>query len=547
MLDIDISIKIIGFSISLCFLLQKILWWSHPLRKDGIPLVPHTIPWIGSGLSLRLSKMIEFMSYWSKQLNSSIFAATIFGKDIIFITDQDVAARVFGGRYPLLTWEHTKTKIFARGLGVSLKAAVDRAKARDGHAIYIKHLMKGDSLTNFMIKYEEVFSQKVFPSLLSRTAKNSDDEGWKDIGIIQLFGAAIFRTTAELFYGDSSLATDHYFDVAWNFNKNFSKLMVQPKFLSSFSKDIADREELMAKMRLIGQLKSSSDSGTKHVKDSYSDLIKEIKCMIDKSESMTEDDRVRFLLSPLWVATINQIPTTFWAVYYLLANHDAYNAVKEEVLAVLEKRSKTKGQSGMTGEGYSTTTPRFSLSELENMRALESLIEETLRLKTTERSLKSRIATGDFVMKLPLNKESKEIHVRKGTLVVTSPTMMHRDGNIFDDPLAFKWNRFLPSEPNGDAPAFSKNSKVIRNPVDAFGSGPTLCPGRRFAKAQMKLIIATVLSEYDLRFATGGLAADGSGVPVIVPHPPRTMNMKKGFSNGIPSEDVVIKVRKQMV
>jgi len=111
--------------------------------------------------------------------------------------------------------------------------------------------------------------------------------------------------------------------------------------------------------------------------------------------------------------------------------------------------------------------------------------------------------------------------------------LSHTDEEIFVDAKTFKWDRFLPL-PDGSLPKFYKNGMQIRNPVNPFGGGPTLCPGRKFAKAEIKAIIAVMLVEYDIRFADD-----------LVPSPPKLRNPMYLRSNGTPASDVLIEIQKR--
>ena len=58
----------------------------------------------------------------------------------------------------------------------------------------------------------------------------------------------------------------------------------------------------------------------------------------------------------------------------------------------------------------------------------------------------------------------------------------------------FKYDRFV------DAKFYDQAGEEIRHPVMAFGS---LCPGKRFAMAQMKLYLLTILTRFDMALDQG--------------------------------------------
>ena len=83
-----------------------------------------------------------------------------------------------------------------------------------------------------------------------------------------------------------------------------------------------------------------------------------------------------------------------------------------------------------------------------------------------------------------------------------------------------------------DAAEHEKNNKAIQNPVEAFGGGPTMCPGRKFAKGEIKSIVAGILCDYEIRFAKG---ADTEK--------PGMLDNKSILSFGVPDSDVEIEIR----
>jgi cytochrome P450 len=80
-----------------------------------------------------------------------------------------------------------------------------------------------------------------------------------------------------------------------------------------------------------------------------------------------------------------------------------------------------------------------------------------------------------------------------GVALVVSAYLVHRDPDIYPQPLAFRPERFLEQE--GDAVRGRAPGKYTWIP---FGGGRTRCLGASFALAEMKVVIAAVLSRCEI-------------------------------------------------
>merc|ERR1712154_128173 len=82
---------------------------------------------------------------------------------------------------------------------------------------------------------------------------------------------------------------------------------------------------------------------------------------------------------------------------------------------------------------------------------------------------------------------------------------LHMDETVFENPTSFQYDRFLPNK------VFTKqDGKVLSNPVRAFGGGTTMCPGRKFARIEIKAFVAELLYryEFELVLKPGGAGDD---------------------------------------
>ena len=110
-------------------------------------------------------------------------------------------------------------------------------------------------------------------------------------------------------------------------------------------------------------------------------------------------------------------------------------------------------------------------------RYLAAVVDEGLRV---------RPVIGEVGRRLGEEVEVGGHRLPAGTDVLASIQLLHRDPALFDDPLAFRPERFL----DGAPPSFAWLP---------FGGGTRRCLGAAFAQFEMRTVLRTVLEEADLR------------------------------------------------
>ena len=90
------------------------------------------------------------------------------------------------------------------------------------------------------------------------------------------------------------------------------------------------------------------------------------------------------------------------------------------------------------------------------------------------------------------------------TIAMPSGPMAH-DQAYYDDPLKFDGYRFYRATAEGtEGVSQSENEYVGIEPGNlSWGNGRFSCPGRWYASAMMKLLLATLILEYDFGFPEG--------------------------------------------
>ncbi|XP_063696557.1 probable cytochrome P450 28a5 [Culicoides brevitarsis] len=122
---------------------------------------------------------------------------------------------------------------------------------------------------------------------------------------------------------------------------------------------------------------------------------------------------------------------------------------------------------------------------LVNLPYLDQVFHESLRMHPPAGFL-NRVCTEPI--ELDIGKE-KKFFVEKGTTLLLPIHSIHYDDANYDEPEKFKPDRFN----DGAIKDYRDNGKWL-----TFGDGPRTCLGQRFAKAQSKACIATILLNFEI-------------------------------------------------
>jgi cytochrome P450 len=156
--------------------------------------------------------------------------------------------------------------------------------------------------------------------------------------------------------------------------------------------------------------------------------------------------------------------TLAWALFMLSQDAPSAARLAEEVRGALDGRVAT-------------------LADLPKLPFTRAVVEETLRLYPPV-PLLSREALGpDRIGERP---------VRKGTIILVSPWLLHRKPGLWDQPDAFIPDRFMPGAP-----------KPPRHAYIPFSTGPRICTGMHLGLAEATICLAALAGHFHLTLEPG--------------------------------------------
>ncbi|KAK9757229.1 hypothetical protein RND81_01G150000 [Saponaria officinalis] len=189
-----------------------------------------------------------------------------------------------------------------------------------------------------------------------------------------------------------------------------------------------------------------------------------LKVQMDNTVGFPIDrDSIKALILDMFAGGTDTTYTVLeWAMTELLRHPEAMKKLQDEV------RSITNNQAHVTED------------DLDKMVYLKAVIKETLRLYPPIPLLVPREST--HAVKI------NGYDIPAGTRVITNAWAIHRDPLTWEEPDAFRPERFL------DCPIDFKGQDFELIP---FGFGRRGCPGILFAMANNEIVLANLVSMYD--------------------------------------------------
>ena len=163
-------------------------------------------------------------------------------------------------------------------------------------------------------------------------------------------------------------------------------------------------------------------------------------------------------------------------IFLMMAAHDTTTSTLTSLTWELARHPEW--QERIREESRAFGDPRPGFDEIDGLEGLTLAVQETLR-RYPPLPVIPRTATRDF--------EWGGYRIPKGTMVVISPIHSHYLSEWWDDPQRFDPERF--------SPARAEHERHTHSWIP-FGGGTHMCLGKRFAEAQVRLVMHQLVQRY---------------------------------------------------
>ncbi|KAK9130005.1 hypothetical protein Sjap_010492 [Stephania japonica] len=242
------------------------------------------------------------------------------------------------------------------------------------------------------------------------------------------------------------------------------------------------------KRELSEKANKVDDQGEQDFIDVMLNTIKDAKIFNHDADTMIKATCMALIVA----GNDTTMNTMSWAVSLLLNNRHVLEKAKEEL-------NNQIGKDRLVEEG-----------DIGNLPYLHAIVKETLRLYPAAPLSLPHEAMEDCTV--------AGFHVPAGTRLLTNIWKLHRDPNIWPDPLEFKPERFLTTHAHVDFKG--QHFELI-----PFGSGRRMCPGVSFAIGVLDLTLARLLHEFELETPSDAPVdmTEGPGVTLMKASPLRVL------------------------
>ena len=425
------------------------LLYQNRRRPGEPPVVWSWVPVLGSAVAFGAAPL-AFLKTSAEALGSPVFVATVAGERTAFVADPGLWPRVLREPAGRLEFRSTGMDVTEGAFGVARADVADAfadATDRVAHQQFVRCLQKPEHLRELTAAAAAALEQ----SLAALAGRRP---------LFEALAAPLWVATMRALTGDSSFATPACFDDFKAFDGKFAYLAggapaaAFPAAASALAR-VADRYR-------TDPLYASGDATVSALLRSRRQLF--ARCEAEAGRPWRPDSHGRIQATMVWASAANTIPAALWTAYWLARDAAARRRVVADVAAGL--RGAASVAEALEDDGA--------------FPVLDGAISEALRLATASLTVR-RVVVGDYVL------PGAGCRLRRRDRVALYPPLVHFDAaRVGADPETFVLDRYLANP---------------RTPLMPFGGGISLCPGRIFARREIKAFLAVLLSRYDVALA----------------------------------------------
>jgi len=484
-------------------------------NRRGNPLVWSWVPHMRSALAFGQDPN-SFLR-WCQRKYGSVFTVNLGGRKMTFVTDPRSYPMITKARDGLsfsVVAAAVGQDVLAQSKSFSTDALVDDAV----HGLYAKYLT-GANLDEITEKYAEAL-HRWFDTHMAEVGAAGADAGTKGktakSGLLKLVTSAIFSASTQALFGDllvtpgSVSLTEHPLPPLQTetFDGTFTDDFQRPaKLLETFQKfdevfpmlygglphfiikaGVQARDSMICAFQT---LRSDSCAFFRAREEAMVLSPPEGSAVTSHPAAQQRKDFGSSQLGMLWALQGNTIPACFWTLFYLMDDArkggDALDRVLKEIREVSQANKDPSAPAG--------ARVHLSRDALKQLVLLDAAMSEALRLATG--SMMLRRATTDLVLDLP----SGSLDLKAGDSVAIYPWLTHHDAALFPDPERFVLDRFVGMPVESGMVTAVDGSKVPGGYMP-FGAGISMCPGRYFARAEIKIFLLEFLTRFDVTAAS---------------------------------------------
>ncbi|OSD03206.1 cytochrome P450 [Trametes coccinea BRFM310] len=443
-------------SLVIGLLIVGLCWLSRvyrPVDTSRPPLLRHWIPWLGPAFEVGKDPD-GFFTSTSKRLGP-IFRVELLGQERIFVTSPSMISTVYRDSQ---SYDFNEIRLDIGEQVFSISATFGRQPYMVDHFMPAMHRMILPSNLKPIIT---AYIDNAYDCIRSSAAELHGSS----VPLMSLIIPPAYHAAAHAAFGPGFPVGDS-FPFFRTFDHSFHLLAANlPRWLLS--------EPLDAWEKLVDVVESYIDHMAEDDAEEAGALVR-LTLQGREAAEWTNREVASLLSSLLWALQANAVFAAYWLFALQLQQSEGLAPLIAEVDNARRLWQDTHPSTSLGREFF-----KFLGSSSSNALPLvTSAIRETLRYTSQSYSIRR-------VMK-PVQLGGYDLRV--GEEVVCATRQAHIDDEIHPNAAAFDIRRYL------EAPKPIKDGRLVANHSMAFGGGVSMCAGRHFAMAELKMFVAVMLT-----------------------------------------------------
>ncbi len=427
---------------------------------------PRGWPLFGNALEIDIPRVHQQLEDWSRQYGP-LYKAKIMGHRVLVISDPELAETVLRARPKLFRRTGPLERVFAE-MGT---AGVFSA---EGSAWRAQRRLAMQALSNRHLRTFFPTLRRVAERLRKRWAGAAAAGSAQDIDgdlmrfTVDVTTSLVFSTDLNTLDGDDDAVLQRHLSLVFPaFARRLLGAIPYWRFIRLPSDRALDRalaevramqERLVTETRERLAQRDPNDTEPR-------DFVEAMLLARDEDGKPFSDEVVYGnMMTMLLAGEDTTAHTLAWVVHQLCERPDVVARMRAEVDGAL---------------GRELTPPDFESAQ--NLPYLDAVASETMRLRPVAPFLGLE-ANEDVVV--------GDVLVPKGSWVDTLVRLPALDAEKFAEPEAFRPERWLDERPSTEP--------HVPGASMPFGSGPRICPGRSLALTEMRVVLATLVRNFDV-------------------------------------------------
>ncbi|XVF56648.1 hypothetical protein PTKIN_Ptkin06aG0136900 [Pterospermum kingtungense] len=483
---------------TLCILasLKALLSLLFPYKKLGPNLPPGTptIPFIGSSVLLRNWKSFSELEPILRGLRAKLgdmITLRIGSYPAIFVFDHSLAHQALVQKGDVFADRHSS--VSTAKIDSSNQHTITSAGYGPTWSILRKNLTS-EILNPSRVRSYSHARKWVLVVLKEQLIMSRS--GGEPVRVMDHFRYAMFCLLALMCFGDKldeqqiRRIEEVQRDMLVNFG-GFNILLVRPrltkvlfyKLWKKFLKMRQNQEDVLipsirarkkAKQEMLSKLKESKEELDGFIL-SYVDTLLELQLPHEDKRILNEGEMVSLCSEFLNAGT----DTTSTVLQWVMANLVKYPHIQEKLFMEIK---------GVVGEGKEEVKE----DDLQKMPYLKAVVLESLRRHPPAHFLLPHKVTRDVVL--------NDYLLPKRGMINFMVAEMGLDPKVWEDPMAFKPERFLKSDGSEELLDITGSKEIKMMP---FGAGRRICPGIDLALLHLQYFVANLVLSFDWKAVEG--------------------------------------------